>query len=166
MTPHPSTSAGTAGLRIRNFRAGDEAALRAVFHASIHGLAGRDYSPEQLNAWAPLDYDAAPWGERMRANQPFVAEIDGEVVGYADLQASGYIDHFFVAATHAGRGVGAALMAHIHQAAARGGITRLFADVSLRAEPFFSRHGFVLEARQQVERRGVVLRNARMYKLL
>lgn len=92
-------------MHIRNFRAGDEAALRAVFYASVHGLAGRDYSPEQPGAWAPPDYDAAPWGERMRANQPFVAEIAGEVAGYADLQASGLIDHFFVAAAHAGRGV-------------------------------------------------------------
>ncbi|WP_298210913.1 hypothetical protein [Acidovorax sp.] len=38
--------------------------------------------------------------------------------------------------------------------------------MSLRAEPFFAVHGFVVEQRQQVERRGVVLRNARMAKQL
>lgn len=155
-----------SSLRIRNFRDGDEAALRAVFYASVHGLACKHYSPEQLNAWAPLAYDAAQWGERMRANQPFIAEIDGGMAGYADLQASGYIDHFFVAAAYAGRGAATALMAHIHQATASGGITRLFANVSLTAEPFFTKHGFVLEARQQVTRRGVVLDNARMHKHL
>lgn len=46
------------------------------------------------------------------------------------------------------------------------GITRLWADVSLRAEPFFAANGFVVEQRQQVERRGVVLCNARMAKTL
>lgn len=45
-------------------------------------------------------------------------------------------------------------------------MARLWADVSLCAEPFFSRNGFVVEARQQVEVRGVVLANARMAKRL
>ena len=35
-------------------------------------------------------------------------------------------------------------------------------DVSLNAEPFFSRSGFAVEARQQVALRGQVLANARM----
>jgi len=43
---------------------------------------------------------------------------------------------------------------------------RLFADVSLTAEPFFAKWGFGVEARQQVERSGVVLANARMGKVL
>ena len=153
-------------LHIRAFQVGDEAALRSVFYASVHGLAGRHYSPEQLTAWAPLDHDAAPWAEHLRANQPFIAEIEGVMAGYADLQTSGYIDHFFVTAAHARRGVATALMAHIHQAAAGRGVARLWADVSLSAEPFFIKSGFVLEARQQVTLRGVVLDNARMCKHL
>ena len=51
-------------------------------------------------------------------------------------------------------------------AAASRGITQLFADVSLMAEPFFRKSGFVVEARQLVEVRGVVLANAQMYKEL
>ena len=153
-------------MHIRNFRPGDESALRAVFHASVHGLASAHYTPAQLAVWAPLAYDAAQWDERMRANQPFVAEVDGGIAGFADLQASGYIDHLFVAPGYAQRGVATALMAHIHQAAVQRGIGRLFADVSLAAEPFFAKSGFVVEQRQQVERQGVVLANARMGKAL
>jgi len=51
-------------------------------------------------------------------------------------------------------------------AATSRGITHLFADVSLTAEPFFRKSGFVVEARQLVEVRGVVLANARMCKEL
>ena len=156
-------------IQIRNFLPGDAAALRAVFHAAVHGLACRDYAPDQLNAWAPLEHDAALWAACVQSNQSFVAErvvAKGatEIAGFADLQADGYIDHFFVAPAHAGQGVAHALMAHIHTQAAQRGITRLWADVSLTAEPFFVKSGFTVEARQQVECQGVVLWNARMVK--
>jgi putative acetyltransferase len=85
-----------SSLHIRNFCPGDEPALRAVFHASVHSLADKDYTSEQLAAWAPLEYDAAQWAERMRANQPFIAQAldGGAIAGFADLQASGTIDMF------------------------------------------------------------------------
>lgn len=49
---------------------------------------------------------------------------------------------------------------------ARTRCARLWADVSLAAEPFFAARGFAVETRQAVERAGVVLHNARMGKAL
>jgi putative acetyltransferase len=79
---------------------------------------------------------------------------------------SGYIDHFFVAGAYARRGVGNALMEAIHREARQRGLRELFADVSLTAEGFFARHGFVVEKRQTVLSRSVMLENARMRKRL
>lgn len=151
-------------MLIRPFQPDDAPALWAVFHSSVHQLARQHYSAAQLQAWAPADYDAAQWAERLRANRPWVAEWDGAMAGFADLQPSGYIDHFFVAGAYAGRGVGRALMAQLHLAAGQAGMARLWADVSLSAELFFSRNGFAVETRQQVALRGAVLANARMAK--
>ena len=151
---------------MREFRIGEEALLRAVFFSSVHELASRDYSAAQLRAWAPRRYDHRHWARRMRSLRPFVAEVDGRVAGYADLQSSGYIHHFFVAGPHAGRGVGNALMAHLHAVARRRGIAELSADVSRAAEPFFARHGFVVERRGAVGMRGIAVHNARMRKRL
>ncbi|APW40976.1 GNAT family N-acetyltransferase [Rhodoferax koreense] len=149
-------------MSIRDFRPGDEAALRDVFFTAVHGLASRHYNPAQVTAWAPVHYDALAWAARLQANRPFVAEIDGQAAGFADLQDSGYIDQFFVAAAFAGRGVGQALMAHILASAGQRRIGVVWANVSLRAEAFFAHHGFAVERRQVVQRRGVRLRNARM----
>lgn len=153
---------------IRPFRSGDEAPLRALFYASVHGLACRHYSAEQLAAWAPQEHDSAQWAQRLRANQPFVAEVEGSgaVAGFADLQQSGYIDQLFVAPAYAGQGVARALMDRLHALAAQRGTAQLYADVSLTAERFFAASGFVVQARQQVERAGVVLHNARMAKTI
>lgn len=152
---------------IRSLRPGDAPALRSVFHAAVHRLACGHYSAEQLAAWAPAEYDAAQWAARMQANQPFVAEAGGgAIAGFADLQPGGYIDMFFVAPAFARQGVASVLMAHIHAQAAQQGLVRLWADVSLAAESFFAAQGFAVEARQAVERVGVVLHNARMGKAL
>jgi putative acetyltransferase len=155
-----------AAIVIRDFRSGDEPSLAAVMFSSIHELACKEYSPAQLEAWAPREYDEDRWAARMRGIRPFVAEVDGRVVGYADVQVTGYIDHFFVAGSCGRRGVGTALMQHIHAAARPRRIAELWANVSLTAESFFARHGFVVEARQSVSTGGVTMANARMRKTL
>ena len=84
-------------IELREFRPGDESALRAVFESAIHGTARRDYSQLQVDTWAPREYDVDAWARRVRGIRPFVATLDGRIVGHADVQADGDIDHFYVA---------------------------------------------------------------------
>lgn len=151
---------------IRDFIPGEEGSLRQVFMSSVHEIASSFYTKEQLDAWAPSTCDEQQWADKIAALRPFVAEVDGCITGYADLQDSGYIDHFFVSGQFAGLGVGSALMAHIHQAAAARAIPELFAHVSLAAESFFSRHGFTVTKRQSVAVRGISMENVLMVKPL
>jgi len=102
----------------------------------------------------------------MQGLVPFVALAGGRVVGYADLQASGFIDHFYVAAEAGGQGVGGRLMHRILAQAAALGLAQLTSDVSLTAQPFFAHFGFEIVAHRGVDVRGVELRNAAMRKLL
>lgn len=151
---------------IRDFIPGEQSSLRQIFMSSVHEIASSFYTKEQLDAWAPSTHDEQQWAEKIAALRPFVAEVDGYVAGYADLQDSGYIDHFFVSGQFAGLGVGSALMAHIHQAAAARAIPELSAHVSLAAESFFSKHGFTVTKRQSVIVRGIAMENVLMVKPL
>lgn len=153
-------------LQIRPYRHGDAVALWTVFFTAIHQTAAADYSLEQLNAWAPATPDMAKWEKRIRGIQPFVAEWNGEVAGYADLQLSGLIDHFFVSPTAGRRGVGSALMAEIHRSAQQRKLSVLFSEVSLTARPFFEKWGFRVETEQTVWIGTVALENFRMTKSL
>ncbi len=160
------TLAAMNATHIRRFRVGDEKALHAVFFSAVHQLASADYSTEQINAWAPAHMDLEMWVQRMRGIQPFVAELDGQIVGYADVQPDGYIDHFFVSGTYPRRGVGTQLMTSIHDEAQAMGITVLTSNVSRTAQPFYARFGFsVVEHRHSVIR-GVIVPNALMRKEL
>ena len=63
----------------------------------------KDYSESQVQAWAPDNYDTSVWYERISSINPFVAVLEGEIVGYADIQDDGYIDHFFCHWKHQGK---------------------------------------------------------------
>lgn len=153
-------------MEVRRFRLGDEAALFRVYFSAIHEVAARDYSPEQVEAWAPADLDADLWTSRVRGIRPFVVEHGGEIVGYADVQPGGYIDHFFVSGAHPRQGIGTKLMARIHEEAKSLGLTELTSDVSKTAESFFALHGFRVIERRFPVLRGVTLQNALMRKEL
>lgn len=161
-----ATPVAGRALTLRRFEPGEEYALWKIYHSAVHETASSHYGERQLAAWAPDEYEPERWETRIRSLRPIVAVDAHGPVGFADVQPDGYIDMFFVAGGAARRGVGSALMRALEDEAATAGITRLFAHVSLNAQPFFARHGFELEAEQDIDVEGVFLRNARMVRRL
>lgn len=149
-------------VSLRRFQDGDASALRALFTETVRQVNKRDYSAAQIAAWASEDYDRESWRKRLQQNQPIIAEVDGVIVGFADVQADGYIDHFFCSASEQGQGVGRTLMEHL----LTHGYPRFYANVSITALPFFEHFGFHLVREQQVDVRGETLTNYLMEKLL
>ena len=106
-----------------------------------------DYSPEQIGAWASRVCPHASWQRRFRRYRLLVAEEYGSVVGFVKLAPKGEIDCFYVHDGHQHRGIGAAIMGQVECEARGCGNTRLHADVSITAEPFFHRLGLPEQAR-------------------
>lgn len=115
-----------SNLKIRRYLPGEELALYAVHYSAIHLVARRDYSAEQIGA--PYGADMRQWACRIRDINPFVVELNNELVGYADLQGCGYIEHFFVSGKYPGQGIGTRLMQHLLQEAMARGIAELRSD--------------------------------------
>jgi putative acetyltransferase len=153
-------------MKIRRFSPGDETALFDVYFSAIHDIAARDYTPEQIDAWAPADLDQELWRNHMLKIRPFVVELDNEIAGYADVQDNGYIDHFFVSGRHPRQGVGALLMDRIHQEAKALGLGEMTSHVSRTAQPFFAHYGFEIVEQRYPVQRGVTIPNALMRKVL
>ncbi|WP_096086801.1 GNAT family N-acetyltransferase [Agaribacterium haliotis] len=181
-------------ISIRNYQPNDAAALWALFFNTIRRVNIRDYTAEQVAAWAPDNYPLELWQKKMQAISPFVAEIRlalndaklggkfssshathtvsegadrfSKIVGYSDLQPSGLIDHFFCHHQHQGCGVGRALMQHIFALGRTRGIARLHSEVSISARPFYEHMGFELYKEQSLDLRGQRLRNFVMHKTL
>lgn len=146
-------------VKIRPYSADDLNEVVVLFGRSVRDIAGRDYSGEQVGAWAPEQPDMALWGNRLASGTVLVAEVAGRVAGFARLEDSGSIDLLFVSPEVVRQGVASALMAELLAKARALGIGKLAAEVSVTARPFFESQGFKVVRDQSVLRRGVELRN-------
>jgi putative acetyltransferase len=149
-------------VHLRDYAPADADPTLAVFRRAVRVTAARDYTPEQVAAWAPDDLDPRAWAERRAAARTRVAVLDDAVVGFTDVDAGGYVDMLFVDPAAGGRGVATALLAWAVATARADGADALTVHASVTARPFFARHGFVVEAEQHPVRRGVTLTNYRM----
>jgi putative acetyltransferase len=129
-------------MKIRRYRPGEEETLWRLYRDTTREIIGRFYTPAQIDRWAPLDKDMAEWTERIRDRDPFVAEEQGALVGFAELELDGHIDYFYCHHQWQRQGVGRALYRALEDEARRLGVSRLYAEVSVPAKPFFVSMGF------------------------
>lgn len=88
------------------------------------------------------DDEAYPWlAGRLREDEVWVAEVAGQVVGYARL-AGAWLDDLYVLPAHAGRGVGSALL-DLAKALRPGGFSLWVFETNRPARDFYARHGLV-----------------------
>ena len=153
-------------VSIRPYEPADASALLALFRDTIRRVNSRDYSPEQIAAWASDDIHPIAWASRFANRYAIVAEIDGRLAGFTELEPDGDIDRFYVSADYQRLGVGKALLDALVLEARRTGIPRLNAEVSITARPFFASQGFAVVAPQTVLARGVEFVNFRMERRL
>lgn len=153
-----------APVTVRPYREPEDAAATyAAFRAAIRETASRFYEPEQIAAWLGPERDLGEWDARRRRARTVVAEVDGAVVGFADLLPDGLVDMLFVHPRAGGRGVARALLAAVLAEARARGITELRTFASRSAQPVFARAGFVVVAERPGNTvRGVVVPNAEM----
>jgi putative acetyltransferase len=135
-------------MRIRRVRRADIPQISRLYNETVHRVNARNYSPEQISAWAPRVYPDAFWKRRFRRHRVLVAEDEGTVVGFVELERAGEIDCFYVHHAYQHRGIGAALIARGQRETLSRGNNRLLADVSITAELFFRRMGFRVVRRQ------------------
>jgi putative acetyltransferase len=151
---------------IREYMTSDAKNLAEIYYYTIHNINSRDYTEEQINAWAPItSLELTGWKTKWEKTPPIVAVSDNVILGFAEFEASGHIDCFYVHHLYQANGVGAALMAAIDVLANQYGCKRIYAEVSITAKSFFERKGFKVIREQMVTFRDVQFKNYVMEKL-
>jgi putative acetyltransferase len=153
-------------IDVRRYRPTDLAGLIALFRDTVRRINGRDYSQQQVMAWAPDDIDARRWIHRFDSKEVWVADLDGAPVGFVDVARDGLIDMLYVHADHQGIGIASRLLRTVEASARARGLLRLFTEASITARPFFEHRGFRVIAPQRVMRWAQEFLNYRMDKAL
>lgn len=150
-------------MKIRPYRPADCRELMKIFHDTVHTVCAKDYSPAQLDAWAPKAMDPKEWDAKFRSRATLVAEEGKAIWGFGNIGEDGYLDLLYVHRDHQGHGVGAILcdfLEGLHP------IEKVTVHASETAKPFFEHLGYTVVKQQQVPLRGQVLTNYAMEKEL
>ncbi|MGO6672332.1 GNAT family N-acetyltransferase [Rhizobium leguminosarum] len=151
-------------ILIRPYAPGDVDATIEIFLRAIREVASKDYSPAEVQAWAKVE-DRRLWAERRISRPAWIAEIDGQPVGFSDLTGGGCLDMLFVHPEFQGLGIASHLLSWVEGEALKLGFSRIYTEASRTARPFFERKGFRVITKQIVEKRGQGLENFLMEKL-
>ena len=146
---------------LRPYRPEDCGELARLFYETVHTVNAADYTPEQLDAWATGKKPLETWDRSFRANTTLVAEAGGQIVGFADMDAGGYLDHLFVHRDFQRQGIATALCDALEAGCS---CLRYTTHASITARPFFQIRGYRVVREQQVDCRGVLLTNFVMEK--
>ena len=135
---------------IRPYRSDDCPTLAQIYYETIHSVNAADYTQAQLDAWATGNVDLAVWDSYFLARHSFVAELDGMIVGFSDMDCSGYLGRLYVHREYLGRGIGKALCSAAENAV---DLPKYTLHSSITARPFYEKLGYRVVEMQQMPRK-------------
>ena len=148
-------------LIIRKYQPSDCKYLADLFYNTVHTINAKDYSEEQLDAWATGEVDLIEWNESLTNHYSVVAVKDDMIVGFGDIDKTGYLDRLYVHKDYQNQGIATAICDNLENAF---DVDKLTTHSSITAKSFFLKKGYKLIKEQQVVRNGVSLINFIMEK--
>ena len=147
-------------MELRKYQSSDCREVTELFFNTVHIINAKDYTKEQLDVWATGQADLEKWDQSLQGHYSVVAVENDVIVGFGDIDSTGYLDRLYVHANYQGRGIATAICDQLEQAVP-GSITT---HASITAKPFFEKRGNKVIKEQKVERQGIFLTNFVMEK--
>lgn len=93
---------------IRKYQPCDCKELAELFYHTVHTINARDYAKEQLDVWAEGKIDLEKWNRSFQDHYSIVAVDNKIIIGFGDIDNTGYLDRLYVHADYQGKGVATA----------------------------------------------------------
>lgn len=142
-------------MEIRLYQPTDCAELAKLFYDTVHTVNAQDYIKEQLYVWATGNVDLEKWNQSFQEHYSVVATDADAIVGFGDIDGTGYLDRLYVHKDYQRKGIASAICDKL-ELAIRG---RIITHASITARAFFEQRGYRIVKEQQVERQKVILKN-------
>ena len=145
---------------VREYQRKDCKEITELFYNTVHTVNAKDYTEEQITAWATGNADLEQWDRSLQEHFSLVAVDAGMIVGFGDIDSTGYLDRLYVHKDYQRKGIATVICEALEQAVAG----KIITHASITAKPFFENRGYKVIREQQVTRQNVLLTNFIMEK--
>ncbi len=145
---------------IREYESTDCKELAELFYNTVHTINAKDYTKEQLDAWASGQVDLEKWDQSFQEHFTVVAVENGIIVGFGDIDTTGYFDRLYIHKNNQRKGIATAICDQL-ESKVQG---KIVTHASVTAKPFFEKRGYKVLKEQQVVRKEIFLKNYVMEK--
>lgn len=147
-------------MEIRRYQSSDCKEIAELFYNTVHTVNAKDYTKEQLEVWATGQVDLEKWNSSFQIHYSIVAVENNVIVGFGDIDKSGYLDRLFVHTDYQKKGIASAICDELEQFVDK----NITTHASVTARLFFEKREYKVVKEQQTERQGVFLKNYVMVK--
>ena len=151
-------------MKLRKYKQTDCAEMAALFYDTVHSVNSKDYTEPQLYAWATGNIDISAWNASFSEHHTVIAEEEGVIVGFGDMDDNGYLDRLYVHKDYQNRGIASAIINELEKQALLRGVFRFSTHASITAKPFFEKHRYKTLSENIVIRNNIRLTNFIMEK--
>lgn len=148
-------------MQLRGYMTSDCEQLSKLFFQTVHSVNAKDYTKEQLDVWATGNVDLNEWDKSFKEHHTVIATDNGEIVGFGDIDSSGYLDRLFVHKNHLHEGIATAICDELESSV---NVKKVTTYSSITAKPFFEKRGYRVIQENTVVRNEIPLTNFLMEK--
>lgn len=154
-------------IKVRALKESDIKSCVELFQETVHTVNAIDYSPEQLDVWAPkeISHKDNRW-QTLLDNIAFIAENDDQIIGFGDMTHGGYLDRLYVHKDYQRQGIASTIIAKLEEQAKENGIKEITTEASITAKPYFAAMGYSVIREQHKDVQGIKLTNYIMKKTI
>lgn len=143
-------------MTLRKYMSSDCEAMAELFFQTVHSVNAKDYTKEQLDVWASGKVDLKAWDKSFTEHYTVVALENDIIVGFGDIDRTGYLDRLYVHRDYQRKGIAAAICDELERAIDADAVTT---QASVTAKPFFEHRGYSVVREQKAVRDGIALTN-------
>lgn len=146
---------------LRTYKPEDCKLLAQLFYDTVHCINRKNYTEEQVNAWATEKLDLESWNASFLEHYTLIAEKDQQIVGFGDITTNGYLDRLYVHKDYQRQGIATEICNELEKVVKS---AKIITHASITAKVFFLKRGYYIVKEQQVKRQGIILKNFLMEK--
>lgn len=132
-------------MNIRKYEKNDNQEIYKLFYDTVHNIKRKTYTKKQLDLWAKKRVDLDNWCEKFAQSYTIVAEDNGEIIGFSNINSEGYIDTLYVHKNHQNKKVATNILSNIEKYSFENNFHQIMTYSSENAKAFFEKSGYVVE---------------------